>query len=291
MSPMDMRSKSELRAQIEAHHRRHLGRNGLSPKLDAWVDFEMRSVELHRTNLVPFVRGHGAVASHRILDFGSGPGCSACAIAMDLGARVCGVEPGLHNKTLAPLWAEYCDVTNLVEFHFTSDTLHLPFRDEAFDFVIASSVLEYIPGDRGPYLREMWRVLKRGGRLLIAGTSNAAWPREVHSKTWLVNWMPNLGPNIRQRLGRKGPVERGVTFGQIQAALSGSSFVRGDADQLRAFAGRLFDRAPFPAPLRGGMEAMMARALHAIDDKTESVTGWPAEAFLPWLNVAFERAP
>jgi SAM-dependent methyltransferase len=251
----------------------------------------MRSVEIHRANLVPFVRGHGAKAGDRILDFGSGPGCSACAMAMDLGARVSGVEPGFHNRTIAPLWAEYCDVSRLVEFHFTNDTLHLPFRDEAFEFVLASSVLEYIPGDRSPYLREMWRVLKRGGRLLIAGTSNAVWPREAHSKTWLVNWMPNLGPNLRKRLGRKGPVERGITFGQIQAALPGSTFVRGDVDQLQAFAQRLTDHAPFvPTALRGGLESALEGALHALDDRAESVTGWPAEAFLPWLNVAFERA-
>jgi ubiquinone/menaquinone biosynthesis C-methylase UbiE len=284
------RARHEIRAQIEAHFRRAFGDRAAPEKLQRWIEFEMSSVEIHRTNLVPFVRGLGAKAGDRILDFGSGAGCSACAMALDIGARVTGVEPRLENKPIAALWAEYCAVEHLVEFYFRDDTLHLPFADESFDVVLASSVLEYIPGDRGPYLREMWRVLRRGGHLVIAGTSNAAWPREVHSKTWLVNWMPNLGPRLREKLGRSGKVERGVTFGELESALPGARFVRGDADQLTAFSERMMQRARYvPGPIRDVVEKGVGRALHAIDERTTSSIGWPAEAFLPWLNVAFER--
>jgi len=44
----------------------------------------------------------------------------------------------------------------------------LPFKDESFDIVFSSNVIEHIPRDlyRG-YLREIHRVLKRGGRFAV----------------------------------------------------------------------------------------------------------------------------
>lgn len=282
--------KAELLAQIAAFFRRSAAPGTPEDKIRRSLAFELASVDIHRKNLVPFVRGHGARAGQRLLDFGSGPGCSACAMALELGVYVVGVEPKASNSEVAPLWAAYCGVERQVEFHFTEDTLHLPFPDESFDFVLASSVLEYIPGNRGPHLREIWRVLKKGGRLLVAGTSNAAWPREVHSRTWLVNWMPNLGPKIRARLGRSAAVERGITFGEIEASLPDARFVRGDTDELDAFAGRLSEGAAFlPRPLRRAVARAAHQILDAIDRRSTATVGWPAEAFLPWLNVAFER--
>jgi ubiquinone/menaquinone biosynthesis C-methylase UbiE len=283
------RNREELIARIEAHFRSGFAPGTPEDKARRWLDFELSSVDIHRKNLVPFVRGHGARAGQRVLDYGSGPGCSACAMATELGVHVTGVEPNSANQAIAPLWAEYCGVGDKVEFHFTDDTVHLPFADESFDFVLASSVLEYIPGNRGPHLREMWRVLKRGGRLLIAGTSNAVWPREVHSKTWIVNWMPNLGPRIRARLGRNARVERGITFGEIEASLPGARFVRGDSDELDAFATRVADRDFLPDPIKRNARRLVGATLKKLDRSATEAVGWPAEAFLPWLNVAFER--
>lgn len=276
---MSRRGRDDLLRAIEAHFRGGFSPNTKPEDIERWLAFEMSSVDIHKKNLVPFVRGHGARAGDRVLDFGSGPGCSACAMAVELGVSVVGIEPNASNAIVAPLWAELCGVEDRVRFHFTDDTLHLPVEDASFDFVLSSSVLEYIPGDRSPYLREMWRALKPGGRMLIAGTSNAAWPREVHSHTWTVNWMPNFGPRLRKALGMNTKVERGITFGAIEAALPGARFVRGDVDQLDAFAERALKK--FSTPMKS--------AMHFIDGRVSSALGWPLEAFLPWLNVAFEK--
>lgn len=283
---MSRRGRDELLQLIEGHFRSGFRADAKPADIERWLAFEMSSVDIHKKNLVPFVRGHGAREGDRVLDFGSGPGCSACAMAVELGVSVVGVEPNASNAIVAPLWAELCGVEDRVKFHFTDDTLHLPVEDESVDFVLASSVLEYIPGDRGPYLREMWRALKPGGRLLIAGTSNAVWPREVHSKTWTVNWMPNFGPKLRAFLGKNTHVERGVTFGEIEAALPGAKFVRGDVDQLDAFVDRATRKLSF---VSGAIEGPLKSAMHLFDSRLSSSVDWPLEAFLPWLNVAFEK--
>lgn len=275
-------------AEIEAIWRdKYAGSSEAS--LKKTLEFEMASVDIHRANLVPFVAGHGVRSGTRLLDFGSGPGCSAAAIAHDLGAHVVGVEPNAGNEVIAPRWSAAYGVSELTEFHFTQDTLHLPFEDASFDFVMTSSSLEYIKGDRGPYLREMVRCLKTGGRLIVAGTSNAAWPREVHSQTWTLNWMPNLGPKIRERLGKNPDAERGITFGAILAAAPELRFVKGERDELLAFAERVGSRAE-ALPLVGGfMTSAAHRVLQAVDRGVASAVDWPAEAFLPWLNVGFEK--
>ncbi len=283
---MSPRQKDELKAEIERQFRSLWGADAPREKAERWLAFELSSVEIHRQNLVPFARGHGVKEGDRVLDYGSGSGCSACAMALDLGARVVGVEPKDMKRDIARLWAEYYGVQDRVEFLFTADTLHLPFADETFDYVLSSSVLEYISGSRTPSLCEMWRVLKPGGRLLVAGTSNAAWPREVHSKTWTVNWMPNLGPKIRAKLGRDPNVERGITFGEIESCLPGARFVRGDSDEVGAFANRFAKKA---GPLEGLVRSAAKRVLAEIDRATTSALTWPVEAFLPWLNVAFEK--
>lgn len=278
--------RAEIVKKIEDELRQRYG-GKTEASLRKVLDFEMQSVDLHGENLVPLLRGHGVSAHHRLLDFGSGPGCSATAIARDLGARVTGVEPSLGIKPVAELWPQAYDVQEKIDFHFISDTLNLPFEDATYDYVLTSSSLEYMPGDRGRYIREMVRVLKPGGRLIVAGTSNAAWPREVHSGTWLLNWMPNLGVKIREHLGRNGDAERGVTFGEITSAAPELAFIRGDSDELEKFSHRLstkFERLPF---LQAQVERAAHRALQAANRRTTDVVDWPMEAFLPWLNIGF----
>lgn len=47
-----------------------------------------------------------------------------------------------------------------------SDALTLPFRDECFDLVVAAAFFHHLPGREEQLLGEIFRVLKRGGRLV-----------------------------------------------------------------------------------------------------------------------------
>lgn len=102
-------------------------------------------------------------------------GCGTGVFAERLVARhpeqpVTGVDvsPGM----LAEARRKLSDVPNVcfVEASATA----LPFPDAAFDVVVSASVLRYVP-DREAALREMYRVLAAGGRMVVLDWDRSAW--------------------------------------------------------------------------------------------------------------------
>ena len=103
----------------------------------------------------------GNVAGRRILDAGCGSGPIAAALR-DRGATVTGFDSSagmldLARRRLGPD----------ADLHLADLGGPLPFPDNAFDDVIAASVLHYLQDWAGP-LAELRRVLKPGGRLIAA---------------------------------------------------------------------------------------------------------------------------
>jgi SAM-dependent methyltransferase len=80
----------------------------------------------------------------------------------------------------------------------------LPFGNEMFDFVLANGVFEHIPPPRSNYVREVWRVLKPGGCLIISESPNKYLPKDYHTTggLWFIPWLPS-------RLARRYAVWRG----------------------------------------------------------------------------------
>ena len=70
----------------------------------------------------------------------------------------------------------YLKKTN--KYRVNSDINHMPFKDETFDTVICSQVIEHIPKEESVF-KELNRVLKKGG-LLIIGTP------DYDKRTWRV---------------------------------------------------------------------------------------------------------
>lgn len=108
-------------------------------------------------------------ASH-ILDCGCGIGGSALELATRFQAQVVGI-------TLSPVQAkratERAEAAGLASetapcARFkVADALAMPFADQSFDFVWSMESGEHMP-DKVGFLRECYRVLKPGGRLLMA---------------------------------------------------------------------------------------------------------------------------
>jgi ubiquinone/menaquinone biosynthesis C-methylase UbiE len=111
----------------------------------------------------------------RVLDVGTGTGVTARAAAQAAGAD--GIVAGI-DQSLAMLRHALADDGGP---GFTAATaIDLPFRDEAFDFVLASFVLSHFARYQTA-LFDMLRVLKRGGRF---GVSSWGPSDDEFSRAW-----------------------------------------------------------------------------------------------------------
>ena len=104
----------------------------------------------------------GDVAGARVLDAGCGDGLLACSLA-ERGAHIFGLDADRRMLVAAAARARRRDVrATFVEGRLE----RLPFPDDAFDVVAAVTVLCFV-SDASVAVREIARVLRPGGRLVI----------------------------------------------------------------------------------------------------------------------------
>ncbi len=101
-------------------------------------------------------------AGMKVLDIGCGTGLYALDLA-DRGADVTGVDISRSMLERARAKAQDAELdVRLLE----ADALQLPFGEQSFDAVLSVTALEFMPG-LSAALREAFRVLKTGGRLVV----------------------------------------------------------------------------------------------------------------------------
>ena len=103
----------------------------------------------------------------RVLDIGSGPGLLAAEMAEAVGeaGRVRGLDTA---PAMIEIAERRCQQQPWVDFEL-ADATELPYPDEAFDAAVSTQVYEYVD-DVPAALRELYRVLRPGGRALILDT-------------------------------------------------------------------------------------------------------------------------
>lgn len=152
-------------------------------------------------------------AEMHVLEVGCNVGASAIVMAR-LGAKVTAIDIDQGIVSIAKANAEIYGLEGRISFLALADTTDLPFKPETFDIVNLNSVLEYVPcAILGSVQREIDRVLKPGGRIYISGTSNRLWPIEMHSRRWLVNYLPRF---LDKTFFGNTAIERGVSPWQIR---------------------------------------------------------------------------
>ena len=142
------------------------------------------TVDLERLRLAP---------GERLLDAGCGEG-RHCFGGLSRGARVVGVDLDLDSLRLASkrLRKEAAAVGSLGEM-LQGNAFALPFRDETFDKVICSEVMEHVH-DYQAAARELARVTKPGG--MVAVTIPTATSEHLYLRTG-DDYFESLGGHIR----------------------------------------------------------------------------------------------
>lgn len=114
-----------------------------------------------------FLRALNLKSGERVLDVGAGPGFLANEIAEAIGSSgsVCGVD---ISEPLLEVARSRGGNKYDIEFRY-GDATQLPYKDEEFDSVVSTQVLEYVP-DVDSALAEFYRVLCPGGRVGLLDT-------------------------------------------------------------------------------------------------------------------------
>lgn len=100
---------------------------------------------------------------------------------------------------------------------------HLPFGDNSFDLAIMVEVIEHVI-DKRAILREVFRVLRPGGRFFITTPNPECVALRVESAMWFVR---------RRLLGRQIPAKDAfIAAGPLESLLSETGFVRASRDMF-----------------------------------------------------------
>ena len=107
----------------------------------------------------------------RVLDIGCGSGRHTAAIARYRGVQIFGADINFNDviETQKRLISLERLEGKRGRWHLLADSIdRLPFKDNFFDLIICSEILEHIP-DHGRAVAEVVRVLKPGKDLIVSG--------------------------------------------------------------------------------------------------------------------------
>lgn len=148
----------------------------------------------------------------RVLDVGCGTGVLTRLAAETVGSPgyVVGIDPGPRMLATARRIA----VSSGVRIDFRLAAIEaLPFATESFDAALSSLMLHHLPSDvKYLGLKEVYRVLKPGGRLIVVDVD-----RPAHLLWWLIAWPLLLAPMTRENiLGRVPDLLRAAGFDAVE---------------------------------------------------------------------------
>lgn len=134
-------------------------------------------------------------SGEKVLDAGCGIGGTAIWIAKNVGAEVTGINICKDQLDIARGLVDKHGIDNKIQF-VEGDFVRMDFPDNTFDVVYGLESICYAK-DKGDFVREAWRVLRNGGRLVVADgfiTKSDFDPSESREMNkWLEGWaVPNL---------------------------------------------------------------------------------------------------
>jgi len=167
----------------EHMHHGYYGPNGTYRKQDRYqAQIELMAQLLHWAEISQ---------ATAILDAGCGIGGSSLYLCDRYQAQVTGITLSPTQAARATERAQLAGLGDRAQF-LVADVLHTPFADGQFDFIWSMESGEHYP-DKGQFFQESYRLLKPGGRLLMATwchrpTDSLAGPL-TESEQMHLNWL------------------------------------------------------------------------------------------------------
>ncbi|MEJ7139242.1 bifunctional demethylmenaquinone methyltransferase/2-methoxy-6-polyprenyl-1,4-benzoquinol methylase UbiE [Amphibiibacter pelophylacis] len=152
---------------------------------------DLMSMGLHRIWKAYTVRVANVQLGDRVLDIAGGTGDLALAFAPLVGEHGMVVHTDINAAMLGQGRNRLVN-QGVVLPTALCDAQHLPFPDESFDLVTVSFGLRNMT-DKDQALREMTRVLRPGGRLMVLEFSQVAQPLRKPYDLYSFHILPRLG--------------------------------------------------------------------------------------------------
>lgn len=133
-------------------------------------------------------KSSGLKASLKLLDIGCGYGMELPSIRMAFGNTIYGIDISFNQIKMARE-----SLNNDQSYKFTQSYAEtLPFKDNSFDAVVFSEVIEHLPKPQ-VVIREILRLLKKGGCLFISTPNKYAYFHLIGTliPSPLRNWLSN----------------------------------------------------------------------------------------------------
>jgi ubiquinone/menaquinone biosynthesis C-methylase UbiE len=229
------------------------------------ISFDERCISYARDRFVA-VAGRDGWPYGRALEIGAGTGF------FSLNLRQAGVLSEVSVSDLSPGMVEAAQA-NARRLGFevegrVGDAEHLPYDDDEFDLVVGHAVIHHIP-DVELAFREMLRVLRPGGRLVIAGepTRVGDWyARRLGRLTWAATTRVTRLPALRDRWARaQEELDESSRAAALESVVDLHTF---DPDQLARMA------------LRAGAVDVRTQT----EELTAAFLGWPVRTFEAAVN-------
>lgn len=247
-------------------------------KLAAQCRVQFDRIFGHMRNLAEPIDRQVGLQGRKVLDFGAGTGALTVAVALR-GATVTAVDPTAVSLDACRWRARYFGLPDeRVPTRVIGAEPGLPFPDATFDLVTCNSVFEFIPDRREAYVRELARVLRPGGHLVIS-TENGLYPVDYYTRRWF--------PLLRRKAMRRLNVPYGLTWFELGRWLRNTG--RRVVDLSKANAFNSMDH--FVARRRergGGVVVEAAAAGNAVLKAACRTVGLPSQIFFPYTTFIFE---
>ena len=127
----------------------------------SWITAEEYKGFLKKLDLLP---------GSKVLEIASGSGGPALFIAKETGAHITGLDINENGVQNANKMAKDLNLDKQVQFIHGNASEPLPFKDQSFDYVISMDSMNHI-NHRLYVLKEWYRVLKQGGKIMYTDTT------------------------------------------------------------------------------------------------------------------------